>query len=57
MTKDARVIRKLVRAAKNVMKECASRTDGITWSHGKAWDELTKAIHMAEPRPRKAKAK
>jgi hypothetical protein len=41
---------KLIRAAKKVMKqpEFAPRTDGITWRHGAAWDELCNAVRAAE---------
>jgi hypothetical protein len=48
--KNARVMKKLIRAAKNAMMqlEFAPRTDGITWRHGAAWDELCNAVRAAE---------
>ena len=35
-----RVIKNLIRAAKNAMKQCAPTTDGINWQREGAWGEL-----------------
>src|SRR5277367_767941 len=46
-----RVIKKLVRAAKNAMKQpefCAPSTDGIAWPRGAAWAGLYDAVRAAE---------
>ena len=48
--KNARVLKKLIRAARNVMKqpEFEPRTDGVTWRRGDAWDALSNAVRAAE---------
>jgi|HubBroStandDraft_6_1064221.scaffolds.fasta_scaffold368127_1 hypothetical protein len=48
---NVRVIKKLVRAAKNAMKQLEFSppcTDGVTWRRGAAWDELYNAVRVAE---------
>jgi hypothetical protein len=51
---NVRVIKKLVRAAKNAMKQLEFSppcTDGVTWRRSGAWDELYSAVRVAEKLP------